>query len=381
MNYNNFRQKSITIKEANLILEILKVYKIEIIYIGPHDSYNETKIAIANFNYSKYAIVKENEASLWIETRYYELGYKATRYICWLDGKKRPAVSGLQAFQKLQQHCFKAIHAKNYNCEDINKLYDHKTGKYIFSAGPIIDYNPKYENKDLYNVWEYDIHSAYSSIMLDKIPDVNHPQFNCILKKNQVGFFLDEKCSMLSTPGCWAHIVFNLIELNDKQKEYINKLYLRKEYAIDEDEKAECKLMLNASIGYYQRYNPFIRAYIVHKCNQAIKNIIDDETVVWNTDAIFSLKRRPELELGDKIGQFKETQINRFAYKGNNYQINYEKPKYRGVPNSWFPDGWNILTDPVPDRCNSYKFDLEKLKIIKNKEFYEKVNKSTESKE
>ena len=379
MKYNNFKQKSITLKEANLILELLNYYNIEIVYIGINESYNEAKLAITGFNYTKYAIIKENEASLWIETRYYEPKCRAIRYICWLDGQKRPAISGLQAFAKLQQYCFKAKHVKNYNNPEIDRLYDDTTGKYIFSAGPIIGFNPKYENQELHDVWEYDIHSAYSSVMLHKIPDINHPQFNTVLKKNQVGFFLDDKCTMVKAEGCWAQVVFDLIELSDKQKEYIKKLYLRKEYAIDDDEKAECKLMLNASIGYYQRYNPFVRAYIVNECNRCIKAIIDDETILWNTDAIFSLKRRPELELGDKIGQFKEIHIDRFAYKGNNYQINFEKPKYRGKPNSWFKDGWNILTDPLPTRCNKFKLELNKMKITKNEEYYEKVNKSTES--
>lgn len=381
MKYNNFKQKAITLKEANLILEILKAYKIEIVYVGVNESLNEAKMAITGFNYTKYAIIKENETSFFIETRYYEPKYRATRYICWLDNQKRPAISGLTAFMKLQQYCFKAMSVKKYNRPEIDKLYNEETGKYIFSAGPIIGYNPKYEGQELFNVWEYDIHSAYSSVMLDKIPDVNHPQFNCILKKNQVGFFLDDKCTMVKTEGCWAQVVFDLIELSPKQKNYIRKLYTKKEYAIDEDEKAECKLMLNASIGYYQRFNPFVRAYIVNECNNCIKGIINDETLLWNTDAIFSLKRRPELELGNEIGQFKEVFIQRFAYKGNNYQINLEKPKYRGKPNSWFMDGWNILTDPLPTRCNKYKFELDKLKIVKNEEYYEKINKNAKGKE
>ena len=381
MKYNDFKVKAITLKEANLILELLNFYKIEIVYIGLNDSYNEAKMAITGFNYTKYAVIKENEASLWIETRYYEPKNRATRYICWLDGEKRPVIKGLHAFNKLQQYCFKAKHVKHYKNPEIDRLYDHDTGKYVFSAGPIIGFNPQYEGQELHDVWEYDIHSAYSSVMLHRIPDINHPKFNCLLKKNQVGFFLDEKCTMVKTEGCWAQVVFDLIELSPKQKEYIRKLYQRKEYAIDDDEKAECKLMLNASIGYYQRFNPFVRAYIVHECNRCIKAIIDDETVLWNTDAIFSLKRRPELELGNEIGQFKETHIDRFAYKGNNYQINYEKPKYRGKPNSWFMDGWDILKDPLPERCNKFKLDLDKLKITKNEEYYEKIDKSAKSKE
>lgn len=370
MKYNNFRTRAITIKEANLILEVIKSYGIKIIYIGLNESYNEAKVKIADFNYSRYAIVKENDTNIFIETRYYEWGYKPTRYICWLDNVKRASISGMQAFCEFQRHCFKAMPVENYNCKDIDKYWDGKTRKYTCSASPIIGYNPKYELQELHNVYEYDINSAYSSIMLKKIPDVNHPYFNTALKKNQVGFFLDDKLTMVDQEFTYCQVAFDLIELTPEQKKYLEKLYLKKETAIDELEHNEAKLMANAAIGYYQKYNPFVRSYIVNKCNKAIKAIIDDETVLWNTDAIISLKRRPELELGTKIGQFKEILIERFVYKGNNYQINYEKPKYRGVSKSWFPDNWDMLKDPCPKRDNPYLFNKENYKLIFNKEHW-----------
>ena len=383
MKYNNFRVKPITIREANLILELLKSYPtaIKIIYLSRYDNYKEAKLNIAGFSYTKYAIVKENDTSLWIETSYYEPKYRATRYICWLDDEIRPAISGLQCFNELQRWCFKAISAKKYNCALLDKLYDEVTGKYVCSAGPIIGYNPKYEKMELHDVYEYDLNSAYSSVMLDKIPDVNKPYFNSVVKKNQVGFMLDDSCSMIDKPGCYAQIVFDLIELSPKQKKYIENLYLKKEMAIDELEHDNIKTMLNASIGYYQRYNPFVRAYIVHECNRCIKNIIDDDTILWNTDAIFSLKRRPELELGAKIGQFKEVHIKRFAYVGNNYQIDYEIPKYRGIPKAWFIERYDILKDTLPERCNKFIFNKTKTKLIRNEEYYEKINKNAKSKE
>jgi hypothetical protein len=94
--------------------------------------------------------------------------------------------------------------------------------------------------------------------------------------------------------------------------------------------------MLNLPIGYCQRYNPFLRSYVVNKCNNKIKAIIDHNTLFWNTDAIFSRVRRPELELGTEIGQFKEIHCNTLTYVGNVYQINNEDPTYRGISKSWF---------------------------------------------
>jgi len=379
MEYNNFRLRPITIKEANIILELLRSYKIPLIYIGRYESIKDIRVRYPDFSYSKYAVIKENDTSMWIETRYYEPKYRATRYICWLDDKIRPAISGLQCFNELQRWCFKAMNAKNYNWPDLNQLYDEETGRYVCSAGPIVGYNPKYEKQELHDIYEYDLNSAYSSVMLNKIPDVNKPYRNTKLKENQVGFFLDEKCTMITKPGCFAEVVFDLIELTTGQKKFILNLYNKKELATDELEHFTIKTQLNASIGYYQRYNPFIRAYIVHSCNNFIKGLIDSETVLWNTDAIFSLKRRPELELGTKIGQFKETYIKRFAYVGNNYQINYDIPKYRGITKCWFIEKYDILKDTLPERCNKFIFDQTKTKLIRNEEYYEKINKSAKS--
>lgn len=370
MKYNNFRIKAITTKEANLILEIIKAYRIKIIYIGLNESYNAARIAISDFDYSRYAIIKENDTNIWIETRYYEWNSKPTRYICWLDNVKRPAISGLQAFNKFQQYCFKAIRASEYNQPIIDKYWDGETRKYTCSASPLIGYNPEYEMQELHDVWEYDINSAYSSIMLGKVPDVNNPYFNAPVLKNQVGFLFDDKLTMIPGPATYANIVFDLIELDEHQKKYIEDLYLRKELAHDDETYNEAKLMANAAIGYYQKFNPFIRSYIVNMCNRCIKGLLDDNSILWNTDAIISLKRRPELELGTKIGQFKEIHINRFVYRGNNYQIDAELPKYRGVAKCWFPTGWDMLKDPIPKRDNEYLFDSTNYELKLNKEHW-----------
>lgn len=370
MKYNDFRQKAITIREANIIIDILKSYKIEIKYLKDIE-YKEFKYNTKGFNYTKYALVVETESNIWIETKWYEPKYKATRYICNLNNELKPEISGLHAFNKLQQYCFKAMNAKKYGWDELERLYDKETGRYICSAGPLVGFNPKYEGVELHDVYEYDLNSAYSSIMLNKIPYVNRPYYNKIVGKNQIGFALDDQCSMIKE-GQFAQIVFDLIELKPEQRAYIEKLYSKKHDSTNELEKAGAKLMLNASIGYYQRWNPFVRAYIVHRCNEFIKGLLDDDSVLWNTDAIFSLKRRPELELGASIGEFKEEHIERFAYKGNNYQINWDLPKYRGIPKAWYKKGWDILKDSTPKRCNKYIFDQSKMRLVRNEEYHEK---------
>ena len=371
MKYNNFRQRVISVPEANKILVLLKYLEIQILYVDRYKNIIDIKNSVKDFSYSKYAVVKENDSTLFIETQYYEPKHKATRYIVNLNGEMKATVKGLQCFNKLQQYCFKAINAKKYNYSLLDNWYDKDSGRYFCSAKPIIGFAPKYEKVELQNVYEYDLNSAYSSIMLQGIPDVNHPYFDAKIKKNQVGFFIDEDLTLIEKPGIICDIVFDIIQLRDDQKKYIEKLYNLKEQAQTEIEHDQAKLSLNASIGYYQRYNPFVRAYIVHKCNRVISGLLDNETVLWNTDAIFSLKRRPELALGALIGEWKEIPIKRFVYSGCNYQINHEIPKYRGIPKAWFKNKqFDLLKDTLPKRCNKYRYDETKAKLIKNEEYY-----------
>lgn len=372
MKYNNFRQQNINVSKANVILRLLTTIGIKIIYVPRNKNIIDVKRGIKDFSYMKYAIVKENDSNIFIETRYYEPQYKATRYIVNLNDEDKATVKGLQCFNKLQQYCYKAVAAKKYGYELLDKWYDQKDGRYYCSSKPIIGYDPRYEKAELKDIYEYDINSAYSSIMLQGIPDVNHPYFDTKTKKNQIGFFIDEDLTMTEKPGIYCNVVFDIIQLTDDQKKYINKLYNLKETAKTEYEHNMAKLALNAGIGYYQRFNPFIRAYIVQKCNNAILGLLDDETILWNTDAIFSLKRRPELALGASIGEFKEIKIDRFVYSGCNYQINHEIPKYRGIPKAWFKGKqFDLLKDTLPKRCNKYIYDETKAKLRRNEEYYE----------
>lgn len=369
MKYNNFRCRDISsISEANNIIKTALSCGAKLIYVDLNHSVDEAKSKISDFNYTKYIIVKEHDSHLHIETKWWEPKNKATRYIVDLNGESKVTVQGRQCFAQLQKNCYKAPSCETYNLKTLVK--DPETGSYIYSAGPIIGYNPKYELQELHDVYEYDLNSAYSSIMLNAIPDVNNIYKNCKVKKGQVGFWLREGMPMTETIGIECDVVFDLITLSPYQKKYIEKLYDMKRCAITPEEKTKAKLWLNAGIGYYQRYNPFIRAYIVHKCNRVISGLLDDETVLWNTDAIFSLKRRPELALGASIGEWKEEVIKRFVYKGNNYQIDNEIPVYRGIPKSWFKgQKFDLLNQAIPKRCNKYVYDISQNKIVKNKEY------------
>lgn len=384
MSINILKRKKIIASEkaVNKMLSLIDYYGLSVIKIGNGQPYKsveswQIKNGLSKINLSQYIIIELKDTKLEITTRYYEFGTPCT-YIFDLNNEDIFKQSGLDCFKEMSR-AYTIKNAETYNYEHLNQFYSNETGKYVCSARPILDYNRKYEKQLLKNCYEYDLNSAYANTLLKQIPDLNNPIIanypdQIKVNKNEIGFIIDDELSIVK-PGFIADIKFPLIDTPQKLKDFLIKWYNKKKNATG-NEKLEAKAMLNLPIGYCQRYNPFLRSYVVNSCNEAIKAIIDENTLFWNTDAIFSLKRRPELELGNEIGQFKEIHCDTLCYVGNVYQINNEDPTYRGISKSWFKafekeNGrkYNLLLDydkPI-SRVNYYMLNWETLKLEVNK--------------
>ena len=344
MSINILKRKKIIVSEKaiNKMLSLIDYYGLSVIKIGNGQPYKsveswQIKNGLSKINLSQYIIIELKDTKLEITTRYYEFGTPCT-YIFDLNNEDIFKQSGLDCFKEMSR-AYTIKKAETYNYEHLNQFYSNETGKYVCSARPILDYNRKYEKQLLKDCYEYDLNSAYANTLLKQIPDLNNPIIanypdQIKVNKNEIGFIIDDELSIVK-PGFMADIKFPLIDTPQKLKDFLIKWYNKKKNATG-NEKLEAKAMLNLPIGYCQRYNPFLRSYVVNSCNEVIKAIIDENTLFWNTDAIFSLKRRPELELGNEIGQFKEIHCDTLCYVGNVYQINNEDPTYRGISKSWF---------------------------------------------
>lgn len=384
MSINILKRKKIIVSEKaiNKMLSLIDYYGLSVIKIGNGQPYKsveswQIKNGLSKINLSQYIIIELKDTKLEITTRYYEFGTPCT-YIFDLNNEDIFKQSGLDCFKEMSR-AYTIKKAETYNYEHLNQFYSNETGKYVCSARPILDYNRKYEKQLLKDCYEYDLNSAYANTLLKQIPDLNNPIIanypdQIKVNKNEIGFIIDDELSIVK-PGFMADIKFPLIDTPQKLKDFLIKWYNKKKNATG-NEKLEAKAMLNLPIGYCQRYNPFLRSYVVNSCNEVIKAIIDENTLFWNTDAIFSLKRRPELELGNEIGQFKEIHCDTLCYVGNVYQINNEDPTYRGISKSWFKafekeNGrkYNLLLDydkPI-SRVNYYMLNWETLKLEVNK--------------
>jgi len=383
MSINILKRKQIitSAKEINKMFSLINYYGLSVIKIGngqPHKSIESYKIAhnMSKVSLSQYMIIELKDTKLEITTRYYDFGTPCT-YIFDLNNEDIFKQSGIDCFKEMSK-AYKIPKAKEYNIERLERYLDQYTGKYVCSARPILDYNRKYEKQLLKDCYEYDLNSAYANTLLKKIPDLHNPIIanwpdQIKVKKDEIGFILDDDLSMVK-PGYMADVKFKLIDTPQKLKDFLLKWYNIKKNSTG-NKKLEAKAMLNLPIGYCQRYNPFLRSYVVNSCNEVIKQLIDEDTLFWNTDAIFSRKRRPELELGTEIGQFKEIKCDTLSYVGNVYQINNEDPTYRGISKSWFKafekkNGrkYDLLKDydVSVERINYYSLNWEELKLEVN---------------
>lgn len=386
MQINVLKRKHIikSAKEINDMFKIIDKYGLKPIRIGigqPYKSIEAWKAAnkVSRASLSKYIIIELKDTKLEITTRkytkYYPWGTPCT-YIFDLNNEDIFKQSGIDCFTAMSK-AYKLPKATTYNYDRLNKFYNNETGKYICTARPILNYNSKYEKQLLTDCYEYDLNSAYANTLLEKIPDLYHPIFaewptKVKVGKNEVGFLLTEELPIVYNGS--ADIKFPLIDTPQKLKDFLIKWYNKKKTTTG-NEKLEAKAMLNLPIGYCQRYNPFLRSYVVNNCNYVIEQLIDDDTLFWNTDAIFSRKRRPELEIGTEIGQFKEIHCDTLCYVGNVYQINNEDPTYRGISKSWFKAfekshkrKYNLLTDYSAkiDRINYYELNWDELRLEVN---------------
>lgn len=375
-------------KEVNKILSYIEYYGLSVIMIGngqPCKSLTQWQIKnkVKDIYLSQYIIIELKDTKLEITTRYHDFGVPTT-YIFDLNGEDIFAQSGLDCFKEFSK-AYKIPKASEYNYDLLNRYFDQETGKYICSAKPILNYNRKYEKQELTDCYEYDLNSAYAAAMLDKMPDLYNPviaEYPSLVKvnKNEIGFMIDDDLSIVE-PGYEADIKFKLIDTPKSLKDYLIKWYNIKKKSTGNN-KLKAKAMLNLPIGYCQRYNPFLRSYIVNKCNKVIKSLIDDNTLFWNTDAIFTRKERSELELGTEIGQFKRVVCDQLKYVGNVYQINNEDPTYRGISKAWFiafekqyGRKYDLLLDydKKISRLNKYTLNWEKL-ILEEINYEEKTN-------
>ena len=291
----------------------------------------------------------------------YKRGTKVSTYVCRKDDQDGTQfTNGVEAYAILQHY---------YKCPDMRLdkritnglLYDSKSGKFLLSARPLLYMNPKF-NKTRNEAIGYDINSSYSYAMLNDMPDTSVPFRTGTVKTGEIGFKEDGEGNFVPVfEGHFSLWIFPIIK--SPFERFVNTWYARKVNSTTQEERLKAKGILNYCIGYLQKTNPFLRATIIYYANKKIEDLIDENTLYCNTDAIVSLKPL-NLDIGPKIGQFKIEHKGKFAYNGYNYQWDYDIPSYRHVSKAWFKKGFDILKDTPPKSGNLIEFKNYKLREI-----------------
>lgn len=299
-----------------------------------------------DFSLYRSCVISCKKTKLSVKTEYKG---KVKEYITFLDGREDPVViTGATAYTTL-----KSYWPELPEIPEDSPIYD------FISASPMIDYNEKYNNQRV-EAWGYDLNSAYASVILQGwIDTTSGPMAKVIDPETEIGFDTDLD---IQREG-FSIYVFKKMETPKGLRNWVNIYYKKKKEAKNRIDKLKAKQHLNFAIGFLQRKNPWLRAWVVSRCNEYIKSLIDENTLFWNTDSIVSRVPRPDLEIGLEIGQWKLEHEGVVAYKGNTYQWNNDKPTYRGVPKTWFKGDFDLLKDDKPANENLFYFNEKEVKV------------------
>lgn len=296
-------------EEMNKIIECAFKYT-KVLKIKYEDDKQRNKHSLTDFSYFTYF-----EKNVTLTTSWYE--HKPCTYVFTLDGESVPLKQGSECYGIFQRAAKDVIPSlrkdpllqKMIGFRPDTKAFANKQAGYLY-------YNNRYDKQTIY-VYGYDLNSAYLSVLYKKIPDTREiAGRNRKIEDGEVGFIFDSCLTLIDKPGLYADIIFKEIETPKSLKDYCERWYKRKL-----EKNPEAKQQIVNAIGYLQYHNPYVRSYIVSKCNNYIQSLKSDETtVLCNTDAIYStVPLDDKIQLGTALGQFKADEgyitIDKLNYK------------------------------------------------------------------
>jgi len=209
-------------------------------------------------------------------------------------------------------------------------LFDGKVWWNIPNLGGIKYVNKRYVNKRYNNCICYDRNSAFSYACVDLvIPNTSAKAKEYVCPcEGEIGFTSDG-VPIVGASNIMCRYVFPSY-IDENLTNWAKKKYKQKKNAKTEQEKQNYKNHMNYAIGCLARHNPFIRNCIIHKSNELMMELIDENTLMSNTDSIVSLVERKDLKMGGELGEFKIEHTGNFALIETGYQWNYDNPSISG---------------------------------------------------
>ena len=179
------------------------------------------------------------------------------------------------------------------------------------------------------------MNSCYPYFMTKPLPYGEIAGRNRYVKEDELGFNFDltvkgDTSFRMCFEGEFANIIFKK-KVYRGLLDFVEYEYARKKTSTKE-ERDKHKLILNSLIGIMKYHNVFLRIAVLEYARMYIESLKDENTIMQTVDSIVSLTPRPDLDIGDNLGQFKLEQVaNRLYYRSPNaYQLG-DKIVYSGV--------------------------------------------------
>ena len=268
-----------------------------------------------NHSLADFSYYKESPKYVTLTTRW-GFNNKPTTFIFTTNGDEVHLRQGSEEYG-IQKRAFKEYLPDLSDDPILLKRVGKVNGKFLNKIAGIQKFNPKYNHKKTY-CYQYDLNSAYLAQMYCKIPDTRAVKdYDREIKEGEIGFIFDDELTLIDKPGLFAEIIFDLIDSPEDVKKYCERWFQRKK-----DKVNGAKHQIVDAIGYMQYKNPYMRSYIIHKCNYYIQSLLREDTILCNTDAIYSEVPR-DLEIGTGLGQWKYSEgfitLNDLNYKSDEF--------------------------------------------------------------
>lgn len=334
----NFRVRNVTPEEMNEHLKFVECFrKISYGELIRNDRIDIERDMFSNTN----ALIQDNPVIFKLT---YSRGGECCTYQCRKDGTVQPDnMRGSDALRSLGFY---------YKVPRIENKHD-------YTSKPLSYVNPLYEGRRIQNCIGYDVNKCYRWAMLQPMPDTSvPPRCGTIQKGSELGFFLDaEEDNFIMIYEGYSNWIFPILNDNPFQK-FIERWSKEKDVQ-------KSKGIINSLSGVLKHTNYYLRAAIVSYARHRMESLIDENTLLCNTDSIVSLCPRPDLPVSDNIGDFKIEHEGSFVYRGTVYQWNYEVPVWRGISKARFGKHYDLEKDGVPEMKMPYYYDQERNRIRK----------------
>lgn len=357
------KQLSLVLEEINKILPILKGRKIK--YVRPNKSevlcddiymYSDGQFNI-HILYKDY----NTETKKWKAKHLVIDSFTPDQIVeDELDGLGRLGIKTLKTYCSLYKEDFEFEHNSDF------VIYDDDDVNIVANMYYYIDKMIK-RNEWISHCYGYDMNSCYPYFMTKPLPYGNIIRENDFVQEGELGFSWNitikgDKSLVMNLPGEYACYIFKT-KIYQGFVDWANTEYSIKLNAKDTGYYDLIKKKYNAVIGNMKYHNIFIRIAVLEYAYKYMESLKDEHTIMQTVDSIVSSVPRPDLDIGDNLGQFKEEHKDEpFIFKKQSIKKwLYSDTSYKGNKSSRRDEENNLIQTSPSIIFNEETFMFEKI--------------------